>query len=31
MKNAVPKKFGRPALAVGVGLIPGIAGLIFEK
>jgi hypothetical protein len=31
MKNAVLKKFGRPALAVAVGLIPGIASLIFEK
>ena len=31
MKNAVSKKFGRPDLAVVVGLIPGIASLIFEK
>ncbi len=31
MKNAVSKKFGGPTLAVVVGLIPGIAGLIFEK
>jgi hypothetical protein len=31
MKNVVSKKFGRPALAVVVGWIPGIASLIFEK
>jgi hypothetical protein len=31
MKNAISKKFGCPALAVVVGLIPGIASLIFEK
>jgi hypothetical protein len=31
MKNAISKKFGGPARAVAVGLIPGIASLIFEK
>jgi hypothetical protein len=31
MKNAISKKFGRPAPAVVAGLIPGIASLIFEK
>jgi hypothetical protein len=31
MKNAISNKFGSPALAVVVGLIPGIASLIFEK
>jgi hypothetical protein len=31
MKNTLSKKFGGPALAVVVGLIPGIASLIFEK
>jgi hypothetical protein len=31
MKNIVSKMFGRPALAVVAGLIPGIARLIFEK
>jgi hypothetical protein len=31
MKNAISKKFGRPALVVVAGLIPGIASLIFEK
>ena len=31
MKYAVSKRFGRPALSVVVGLIPGIASLIFEK
>jgi hypothetical protein len=29
MKNTLSKKFGRPALAVVVGWIPGIASLIF--
>jgi len=31
MKNAISKKFGRPVLAAVIGLIPGIASLIFEK
>jgi hypothetical protein len=31
MKIAIFKKFVGPALAVAVGLIPGIASLIFEK
>jgi hypothetical protein len=31
MKNAFSKKFARPALAVIVGLIPGITSLIFES
>jgi hypothetical protein len=30
MKNAISNKFGGPALAVVVGLFPGIASLIFE-
>jgi hypothetical protein len=31
MKNTISKTFDRPALAVVVGLIPGIAGPIFKK
>ena len=31
MGNAISKKFGRPSLAVVIGLITGIASLIFGK
>ena len=31
MKNTVSKPFGGPTLAGVIGLIPGIASLIFEK